>query len=207
MSLEKSNYIFNDEDETILRQISARSFWEPVDITIAAPFIKRNLHLPNTELADLLWVTRKHVENILHRNKIKRSEQQLQAIRERTGKLLTGELNGNWRGGSSNNHYRYKLNQKEKWPERIQARNKVRSAVKSGKLEKETCFICGEVNVNGHHENYEFPIEVVWVCTFHHRVFDQFRATGMIKVKSYFIFALEIKLFFYRSGGICVEHN
>lgn len=202
MSLEKSKYVFNCEDETILNQINARHYFEPVDMSLAAPFIQRNLHIPNPQLADLLQISRSQLQNILHRNKIKRTDDQLSAIRESTGKLQRGEQNGNWRGGISTNHYSYKLNQKEKWPERIQARNKVRAAIKSGKLIRDTCFICGKLNVAGHHENYEFPLEVVWVCSFHHRVFDQFRVAGMINVKSYFIFVLSVKIFSYKFFSI-----
>lgn len=203
MSLEKSNYIFNDEDETILSQINARLYFEPIDISLAAPFIQRNLHLPNPQLADLLQVTRSQLENILHRNKIKRTEKQLQAIRKRTGDLLRGEQNGNWRGGVSTNHYTYKLNQKEKWPERIRARNQVRSAIKSGRVSKEICFICGVRNSEAHHhKGYDQPLSVMFLCKFHHRVFDIFQRAGLTEIKEYFIFVLSVKIFLFKTEGL-----
>ncbi|NWF87915.1 MAG: hypothetical protein HXY50_00470 [Ignavibacteriaceae bacterium] len=202
MSLEKSNYIFNDEDANILSQINARLYFESIDITLAAPFIQRNLHLPNPQLADLLQITRSQLENILHRNKIKRTEEQLRAIRERTGVLQRGEQNGNWRGGISTNHYSYKLNQKEKWPERIKARNKVRAAIKSGKLIKDTCFICGVTNTEAHHhKGYDQPLTVLFLCKSHHRAFDIFQRAGLTEVKEYFIFVLSVTIFLYKTNN------
>lgn len=199
MNLEKSKYIFNCEDETILSQINARLYFEPVDISIAAPFIQRNLHLPNPQLAALLQITRSQLENILHKNKIKRTEEQLRAIWERTGKLQRGEQNGNWRGGVSANHYAYKLNQKEKWPERIRARNQVRSAIKSGRICKESCFICGEKKSEAHHyKGYDYSLHVMFLCKPHHRVFDIFQRANLNEIKEYFIFVLSVTIFLYQ---------
>jgi len=80
-----------------------------------------------------------------------------------------GENNPNWKGGISENNYHYKKIQKKRYPERIKAREKVARAVKTGKIKKEPCRICGDKNTQAHHEDYEKPLEIIWLCRDHHR--------------------------------------
>lgn len=72
----------------------------------------------------------------------------------------------------------YKRNKKKyhekaaKWakenPEKYSAHMKVRDAVKSGKLKREPCEVCGSMKVEGHHEDYSKPLGVRWLCSIHH---------------------------------------
>jgi hypothetical protein len=60
---------------------------------------------------------------------------------------------------------------KEKFDSKIKARNKLRYAVKVGKIMKpekcENCVI--NENIHGHHEDYNKPLEVVWLCSYCHK--------------------------------------
>ena len=44
----------------------------------------------------------------------------------------------------------------------------VGNAIRDGRLIKKPCEICGEANVDGHHDDYEKPLEVRWLCRKHH---------------------------------------
>ena len=61
---------------------------------------------------------------------------------------------------------------KDKWrkqfPERKNAQAKVCRALKTGKLFKQPCFMCGE-QAEAHHPDYSRPLDVVWLCSSHHR--------------------------------------
>lgn len=48
-------------------------------------------------------------------------------------------------------------------------RNKFEKALLAGKITKKPCEVCGEVNVQGHHEDYNRPLQVTWLCGIHHR--------------------------------------
>lgn len=48
------------------------------------------------------------------------------------------------------------------------ARRKVRKAIQRGKLLKKPCERCGDVNAQAHHEDYSKPLDVIWLCPFHH---------------------------------------
>jgi len=45
------------------------------------------------------------------------------------------------------------------------AHSAVARAIRSGVLIKTPCVRCGAVKVEGHHEDYDKPLEVTWLCT------------------------------------------
>jgi len=81
----------------------------------------------------------------------------------------SGNNNPNWKNGISKDNYHYKLIQKERYPERVKAREICYEAIRTGKLKKEPCELCGEENVQAHHEDYSKPLEVRWLCPDCHR--------------------------------------
>jgi hypothetical protein len=86
-----------------------------------------------------------------------------------------GEQNGHWKGGISKDKYRYKRLQRERYPERVNAREKVRKAIKSGKLVRMPCQHPGCASAEGthaHHSDYSRPLDVTWLCSQHHKEAD-----------------------------------
>lgn len=62
----------------------------------------------------------------------------------------------------------------KKWrldnPEKFKAYSIVNGAIRSGKIEKGCCQICGLTgNVHAHHEDYSKPLEIIWLCPKHHK--------------------------------------
>ncbi len=56
----------------------------------------------------------------------------------------------------------------QQYATQISARQKVANAIKTGRLIRLPCEICGAVKSEGHHEDYEKPLEVLWLCRKHH---------------------------------------
>ena len=48
------------------------------------------------------------------------------------------------------------------------ARIEVANAVKTGKLVRQDCMLCGDPKTYGHHLDYDYPLAVVWLCRKHH---------------------------------------
>jgi len=40
----------------------------------------------------------------------------------------------------------------------------VRRAIERGELERKPCEVCGSPDVEAHHEDYDKPLEVKWLC-------------------------------------------
>lgn len=57
------------------------------------------------------------------------------------------------------------------------ARQAVADAIRAGTLARGPCVVCGETDVQGHHEDYDKPLDVVWLCKFHHGVLHADRRT------------------------------
>ena len=62
---------------------------------------------------------------------------------------------------------RFKLSEKEKNMQN--ARNIVHRMVKEGNLYPEKCKMCGNIPTQAHHEDYEKPLNVIWLCDKHHK--------------------------------------
>jgi hypothetical protein len=59
-------------------------------------------------------------------------------------------------------------NYREKHTDRYFAHRVFGAALKDGKVLKMPCFVCGDINVEGHHPDYSRPLDVVWLCKKHH---------------------------------------
>lgn len=77
-----------------------------------------------------------------------------------------------WRQRAQKSSYKKKLSlynkKRRKIKEvkfKIQQRDKLRVAVRSGKIIKKSCLECGENKTQAHHPDYAKPLEVIWLCT------------------------------------------
>jgi ribosomal protein S27AE len=62
---------------------------------------------------------------------------------------LSAEVTRAWRAEDSRRHA---------------AHNKVARAIKSGELVRQPCVRCGETKSLAHHEDYDKPLDVMWLC-------------------------------------------
>lgn len=51
--------------------------------------------------------------------------------------------------------------------ERVRVGAIVQQAIRSGKIERQPCLICGE-KAHAHHDNYSKPLDIKWLCSKHH---------------------------------------
>jgi|GEM_PF-2443773 len=52
---------------------------------------------------------------------------------------------------------------------RQNTRRKTSDLVKKGKLKRKPCVVCGDKRVIPHHEDYNSPFKVIWMCEKHHK--------------------------------------
>jgi hypothetical protein len=59
----------------------------------------------------------------------------------------------------------------------VKARVALNGAVRSGKVVKGVCEVCGDPHVEGHHFDYTQPFKVNWLCPKHHREWEKNRTS------------------------------
>lgn len=72
--------------------------------------------------------------------------------------LVVGEKNTNYKDGRRTNGRR----------PHDECYRQLRSALEAGTIVKKPCQVCGNLKVEGHHEDYSKPLEVDWLCRKHH---------------------------------------
>lgn len=75
----------------------------------------------------------------------------------------------NWREKNKKHCYEQSLSYRQTPQGKLKrnANNKVYYAIKTGKLSKQNCEICGKT-AHAHHEDYSKPLQVNWLCRTHH---------------------------------------
>ena len=58
---------------------------------------------------------------------------------------------------------------RKRFPEKIIAHRLLNNSIKSGKLKRMPCELCGKPNSQAHHDDYSKPLEVRWLCVRHHQ--------------------------------------
>jgi hypothetical protein len=53
-------------------------------------------------------------------------------------------------------------------PQKSRAHDRVKYAVKTARLIRSLCEICGDPNTEAHHPDYSRPLDVKWLCKKHH---------------------------------------
>jgi hypothetical protein len=72
-----------------------------------------------------------------------------------------------WRAANPGSRKEENRRFREEHPDRVRVYWKVDNAIRSGRLVPEPCHICGDKAV-AHHQDYSKPLEVEWLCPYHH---------------------------------------
>lgn len=66
-----------------------------------------------------------------------------------------------------------------KYPKKYKAHSIVNYAIKSKKLFSEPCEICGKEKTHAHHDDYDKPLNVRWLCAEHHQQWHAKHGCGL----------------------------
>ena len=87
-------------------------------------------------------------------------------------KILVRQKEYNKTEVAKRNKYLAGKRQRAKYPEKNRAHMAVARAIKSGKLIRQPCEVCGDVKSQAHHPDYSKPLDVQWLCLKHHRIVE-----------------------------------
>jgi hypothetical protein len=57
---------------------------------------------------------------------------------------------------------------REQHPEKSRCHEILAYAIRHGHIKRGTCEVCGSTETHGHHESYQRPLDVNWLCVRHH---------------------------------------
>ena len=60
-----------------------------------------------------------------------------------------------------------------KYPMKRKAITTVGNAIRDGKITKKPCEVCGATKVHAHHDDYDKPLDVRFLCSVHHRAWHK----------------------------------
>lgn len=80
----------------------------------------------------------------------------------------TGRNNPNWKGGVALKGTAKDRAYRRKYPAKYEAHRLMRNATRRGELLPQPCEVCGKAKVEGHHDDYNEPLKVRWLCKRHH---------------------------------------
>ena len=63
-------------------------------------------------------------------------------------------------------------------PKKYKAQIMVNNHLRSGNLHKLPCETCGRKDVHGHHDDYDKPLNVRWLCPVHHNLWHKQNGEG-----------------------------
>ena len=69
-------------------------------------------------------------------------------------------------------------NYREANPNKHKAHGMVARAIRSGKLFRELCEVCSELDVHAHHDDYSKPLNIRWLCPVHHKKWHDDNGSG-----------------------------
>lgn len=126
------------------------------------------------------------------RNKAKREDRMrnIEYYREYDRKRNVGKrkINGlarlrNWQKNNPEKIKETTYKYRRENPVQYKAHYTISNYLCSGRLQKEPCVICGDENSVAHHEDYEKPLEIIWMCQKCHR-FYHFGRLNIDKIKN-----------------------
>lgn len=68
---------------------------------------------------------------------------------------------------------------RNKFPVKYKAHNALNNALRDGKIEKSPCEICGDEKSVAHHDDYNKPLSVRWLCQAHHKQWHRDNGEGL----------------------------
>jgi hypothetical protein len=74
-----------------------------------------------------------------------------------------------WRTNNPEKRLAIDRRKRAKNPDRSKARSVIHDLIYRGKLKRQPCEICSEPSAEAHHKDYSDPLDIVWLCSKHHR--------------------------------------
>lgn len=83
-------------------------------------------------------------------------------------KIIAYERNRAQQEQRKKNVLEYQKTSRQRNRGKYKARQKLNNSLRSGRITKQPCEVCGESRAEAHHPDYRSPLKVWWLCRKHH---------------------------------------
>jgi len=119
------------------------------------------------------------------------------ASSETTKKLTNAQRCREWRQKNPDKQHATNARWQKANPKMVWAHRKLNNALISGKIKRGPCDVCcSSKDIHAHHPDYDYPLEVRWMCRSHHRQLHTILKKDEKMVEE--IVALQNKLLLFR---------
>jgi len=73
------------------------------------------------------------------------------------------------RGRGNRQDVEYLRAYRKRYPKKYKAHGMLNRQIRAGNMSCKPCEICGDSNSVGHHDDYDKPLDVRWLCQAHHK--------------------------------------
>lgn len=101
---------------------------------------------------------------VLTKDRLKRKRKYCSRACYNVDRLVNKENNPNYKDGSGVTNYDCQVAYRKRSRHKRNARDRVGYAVRTGKLKRLPCEKCGNENSEAHHDDYNKPLDVKWLC-------------------------------------------
>lgn len=75
-----------------------------------------------------------------------------------------------WRKNNPEKSREHTRRWREKNKHKRSAHRKVEVKLRNGSWTKQPCSVCGNEKAQAHHDDYDKPLDVIWLCDSHHKM-------------------------------------
>jgi len=102
-------------------------------------------------------------------NDADRAAARRQYAKTQDGILAAQKARAKWAKENKGKIYESTKAYRKKYPKKCRAHEKVAYEIKRGNLTRKPCEICSEVKSVAHHDDYDKPLDIRWLCQAHHK--------------------------------------
>lgn len=84
-----------------------------------------------------------------------------------------------WYKANKNKVYEITKSYRESNPKKFKAHGKVAYEIRIGNMTSKPCEVCGEKRTHAHHDDYDKPLDVRWLCSKHHNEWHKENGEGL----------------------------
>ena len=97
----------------------------------------------------------------------------------KAGKEAADRARKKWAANNAGKIYESTKSYRQKFPKKYKAHGKIAYAIKMKQIKRQPCEVCGHEKSVAHHDDYDYPLSIRWLCDKHHKEWHAENGEGL----------------------------